>query len=322
MQSISYNTNTVSQTRSVRAGAILSTTTSTVMTVLLLASMGQGFLSVALLAAAGLGFELLKWSSWRDAWQAHNHHQHDKRNLLAVLCAVAVVLSIGASVATTRSNLAVSATGYMDASDQKTLLQSQVKQKQAAIDVCTAANRITLCARPIQAEVSELQEQLNNLVVPAPDEATALILEVGKLSGLAFDQAATLVVALISIMLDASGLYFLFKQTEQEPVQIVPAVVSAPASIQARSTVEELHTHMHGDVNVSFNVGLDELTLKTLSAIRNGEIKPSVRSVQESFELPQHAAQTILYWLAESGHLEKGSAGRGYAFTGNQGKLI
>ena len=120
------------------------------MTVLLLASIGQGFISTALLAAAGLGFELLKWSSWQDAWEAHHHQQDDKRNLLAGLCLLAVMLSIGASIATTRSNLAVNAGGYIQATNQQQLIADQIRQKQAAIDVCTKANRITLCAMPLQ----------------------------------------------------------------------------------------------------------------------------------------------------------------------------
>ncbi len=299
--------------RSIWAGSLLSTSTSTIMTVLLLASIGQGWLSVLLLAAAGLGFELLKWSSWQDAWQSHYSHQPDKRNILAALCALAVILSVMASIATTRSNLAISASGYTVATEQKALLLDQIRQKQEAIDVCTAANRITLCARPLQTELSELTHQLNNLVIPAPDEATALVMEVGKLSGLAFDESATLVVALVSIMLDASGLYFLYKQTVmQEPViQPMPST-DAEALPEPEKPAGGLHTHIHGDMNLSVSLGVDDLLKRSLELIQSKQVKPSVRSLAESLELPQHTAQTILHWLADAGHIQRQESGRGY----------
>ena len=147
------NTNTTGF-RSVKAGTLLSTVTSTVMTILLLASIGQGFISTTLLAAAGLGFELLKWNSWQDAWNAHYSGKTDRRNIMGLLCLLAVVLSIGASIATTRSNLALNASDYLQATEDKALLQEQIRQKQEAIDVCTAANRITLCSIPMIIEVA------------------------------------------------------------------------------------------------------------------------------------------------------------------------
>ena len=299
--------------RTIKTGAYLSTITSTLMTVLLLASMGQGLLSVAILAAAGLGFELLKWSAWRDSWQAHYSHQHDKRNILAGLCAVAVLLSIGASIATTRSNLSISAGGYLEAREQRALLVEQIRQKQESIDVCTAANRITLCARPLQEEQAQLRQELNNLKTPAPDEATALILEVANLTGFPFDQAATLVVTIISVMLDAAGLYFLYKQLELTPASALPAQAEPAGG---------LSTHVYGDVNLFVSLGIDELLRRSLDGIQSGEVKPSVRSLAENLELPQHTAQTILYWLAEAGHLQRQTNGRGYAVANVQGELL
>ena len=289
--------------RTIKTGAYLSTATSTTMTVLLLASIGQGWLSVGLLAAAGIGFELLKWSSWGDAWAAHYSHQQDKRNLMALLCTVAVILSIGASVATTRSNLDVSAGSYLKAREQRALLVEQIRQKQEAIDVCTAANRITLCARPLSAELEQLKQELNSLEIPAPDEATALILETANITGLSFDQAATLVVTVISVMLDASGLYFLYKQQEQSGVTL-PVTRQEPAG--------GLSTHVYSDMNLSVRLGIDDLLNRALSCIQSGDVKPSVRHLSESLGLPQHTAQTVLHWLAEAGHLKRQKAGKGY----------
>ena len=312
MQTALQINNLSNHSRSTRIGALLSTSTSTIMTVLLLASMGQGFLSSALLAVAGLAFELLKWSSWQDSWQAHYSHQHDKRNILALLCTLAVILSIGASIATTRSNLAVNAGGYLQATQHRQLITDQIRQKQAAIDVCTAANRITLCARPLQSEVSELQKELNTLEIPKPDEATALIMEVGNITGLSFNQSATLVVTLISIMLDAAGLYFLYKQTEQEPDYSPAPEALTNEPIKAIESAGGLHTHVYGNVNLTVQLGIDDLLTRALNSIQSGEVKPSVRSLSESMELPQHTAQTILYWLAEAGHIQRQEKGRGY----------
>ena len=256
MQNESYRTTSI--------GAALSTVTSTTMTVLLLGSMGQGALAVALLAGAGLGFEILKWSSWKDSWKAHDAEQFDKRNIMACLCAAAVVMSVAASIATTRSNLAISSSGYLNALEQRTNLQIQIAQKQAAADACIAANRITLCARPLQNEITILQNDLTNLSIPAPDEATALVMEVGKITGLDFSDSATLVMALISIMLDASGLYFLFKQHESQAV--TPKVTPSNA--------------IESDVT------------QVIQAIQQGQIKrPSVREVRTLLNCAQgHAA--------------------------------
>ena len=317
------------QSRTIRAGAALSTSTSTIMTVLLLASIGQGFISTALLAAAGLGFELLKWSSWQDAWQAHHNHQHDKRNLLAGLCLLAVLLSIGASIATTRSNLAINAGGYIGATNQQQLINDQIRQKREAIDVCTKANRITLCVMPLQAEVSDLQNQLINLEIPAPDEATALINEVSTITGLSFDQAATVVVAIIAIMLDAAGLYFLYKQTDIQGDFNQNHVVQPHEMVRQESepenlTDQEANTcHIHGDVYLSVSLGIDDQIRKALNLIQSGEVKPTVRNLSESLQLPQHAAQTLLYWLAEAGHIQRQEKGRGYIMPDvKQGELI
>ena len=242
-----------------------------------------------------------------------------RENILAALCALAVILSVMASIATTRSNLSISASGYTQATEQKALLLDQVRQKQEAIDVCTAANRITLCARPLQAELSELTHQLNNLVIPAPDEATALVMEVGNLSGLAFDEAATLVVALVSIMLDASGLYFLYKQTVmQEPIIEPLSDTKAEALPESEKPAGGLHTHVYGDVNLSVSLGVDDLLRKSLELIQSRQVKPSVRSLAESLELPQHTAQTILTWLADAGHIKRQDSGRGYTLSPSQ----
>ena len=293
---------------------MLSTVTSTVMTVLLLASIGQGFTSVALLAAAGLGFELLKWNAWRDAWHSHYSHQHDRRNILAVLCALAVVLSIGASIATTRSSLAVSAGDYLDATRKESLLVDMIRQKQEAIDVCTEANRITLCAMPLQKEVSALQQQLDSLEIPAPDEATALITEVGNITGLSFSDSATAVVTVISIMLDATGLYFLFLLLPaQEATSTKQTDDRSIVYREPEQPCTDVHTHVYGDVNLSVTLGIDATLRQAMELIQSGEVKPSVRQLSESMQLPQHTAQTILYWLAEAGQLERQPNGRGYA---------
>ncbi len=293
MQTVLQINKLPNHSRTTRAGSLLSTSTSTIMTVLLLASIGQGWLSVVLLAAAGLGFELLKWSSWQDAWQAHNSHQHDKRNILAALCTLAVVLSVAASIATTRSNLTVGAGVYIEATRQQALFLDQIRQKQEAIDVCTAANRITLCSIPLQAEVQELQEQLNRLMIPDPDEATALVTEISHITGLAFNDAATVLVVLVATMLDASGLYFLFKQTEKQPVYGVKAEALPTGSEQGSLPAAGLQTHVYGDVNLSVSLGIESTVKTALNLIQSVEVKPTVRN------------------LSESGHFQRQEKGRG-----------
>ncbi len=309
-----------SSVRSIAMGARLSTATSTIMTVLLLASIGQGFLSVALLSAAGLGFELLKWHSWQDAWSAHYRHQNDRRNVFAVLCAVAVVLSIGASVATTRSSLAVNASDYLQATRQQELINTQIDHKQSAIESCIDANRITLCARPLQEEVSELQAQLAALKVPAPDEATALISEVASLSGLPFNEAATLVVMLISVMLDASGLYFLYKTSELSASHHQPEVMPSRQNNQPESKTSQYDDNQQ--INLSVTLGVDDTLRQAMELISSGKVRPSIRSLSDSLDVPQHTAQTILHWLSEAGHLQKQGRGKGYTVAGQQRELL
>ena len=312
----------MNNTRTIRAGARLSTVTSTTLTVLLLASMGQGALSTALLAASGLGFELLKWSSWNDVWSAHNAGNPDRRNIMAILCAAAVILSIGASIATTRANLSVSAGDYLSVTQKRDLILKQINQKQQAIDVCTAANRITLCATPLQKEVTGLQLQLESLVIPQPDEATALIMEVKNITGLTFSQSATLVVTLISVMLDATGLYFLYLQLPaQTDIQAAHGTLPETHQDTPVSPSESplpLHTpahttHIHGDVNLSVTLGVESTIRTAKTLIESGESRPSIRALSDKMNIPQHTAQTILCWLADAGHLQRLDGGRGYA---------
>lgn len=328
MTTMTYATSAVSGkpacTRSIEFGAKLTTATSTLMTVLLLASMGQGMLSVSLLAASGLGFELLKWNSWQDALKAHHGANIDRRNVFGALCTVAVVLSIGASVATTRSNLAVSSADYLRDTQQQELIISQIAQKQTAIDVCMAANRVTLCAMPLQAEVSELQGKLAGLVVSAPDEATALIMEVSKVSGLDFDGAVTLVVLLISVMLDASGLYFLFKTTMPDSDNTAAwSRNNEMPVVENRDNTTSASGDTSQHINLSVTLGVDETLRQALKLISSGSVRPSIRSLSESLDVPQHTAQTILHWLAEAGHLQKQGRGKGYSINDSrQGDLI
>lgn len=323
MQSALYTHPPVSTpARTIRIGAGLSTVTSTIMTILLLASMASGWLSTLLLAAAGLGFELLKWCSWTDAWRSHHQGHHDRRNLMAMICTLAVILSIGASVATTRSNLSVSAADTLQAQQQQALLLEQIRQKQAAIDVCTAANRITLCARPLQAEVSQLQAKLNELVIPAADEATALVLDVARVLSLDFNQAATLVMTLVSVMLDAAGLTFLFllqeaRQVNSQPVYTAKSSAERNITLHEQNPAQDLHTGVdtpsdpHPVLQLAISVRIDQTLQDALQRIQAGDLKPSVRSLSEALDLPQHTAQTLLYWLAEAGHLQK-LPGKGY----------
>ncbi|MGI9276238.1 MAG: hypothetical protein ACR2PT_15535 [Endozoicomonas sp.] len=334
MQSTFYTDTPVSgQSRTVRIGALLSTVTSTVMTILLLASMASGWLSTVLLATAGLGFELLKWCSWTDAWRSHYQGQHDRRNIMALLCTLAVILSIGASIATTRSNLAISANDTLQAQQQQTSLLEQILQKQAAIDVCTAANRITLCARPLQEDVSRLQADLNDLVIPAPDEATALILDVAMITGLPFDQAATGVMALVSVMLDAAGLAFLFlqqdgSQVNRKPVYAEKSSVERNITLHGQNPAQGLHTDIHSSseahtplLQLDISVRIDETLKDALQRIQAGDIKPSVRSLAQSMNLPQHTAQTLLYWLSDGGYLQRQPGGKGYRLASQKTTL-
>ena len=317
MQIESYTTNTTGENRYNRIGATVSTATSTIMTVLLMSAIGQGFISSALLALAGLGFEIFKWSSWRDAWESHYSGQHDKRNILAALCSLAVLVSIGASIATSKSGLSVGSTEYLQAQQRIDTLQTQISQKQQAAQACIDASRITACAVPLQAEISELQDRIGAVTVPEIDEATALVLEVSSITGLSFEHSVSLVIGIISVMLDASGLYFLFAGLD--------AGGRKDGSVNADTWRHESETNnvntdssipdsvvVNGDVNLSVSLGVDETLRKAWGLIESGQAKPSVRGLSESLNIPNHAAQAILYWFAESGKLHRMESGRGY----------
>ena len=293
------------QSRITRIGSTLSTATSTTMTVALMASLGAGFFGSLLMACAGLGFELLKWSSWKDAWSSHYSGKTDRRNILAILCGVSVVLSVAASVATARSGLAENASGYLEATQQKEMILSQIEQRQKAIDICLAANRVSLCAKPIQKEVSRLQSELKQISIPSPDEATALVSEVSTVTGLAFKESATAVIGLISIMLDASGLYFLFLGISSSSSQVVEPVKNNIVEVIEAPKQENI-------IHLSVTLGVDETISRAWDLIESQEIKPSVRNLAEKLEVPNHASQAILYWLAESGKIQRTANGRGY----------
>ena len=167
---------------------------------------------------------------------------------------------------------------------------------------------------PLQNDVSTLQQQLAGIETPTPDEATTLIMEVANITGLPFDYAATLVVSVISIMLDAAGLYFLYQQqttsAEAAPGQLN---TSLPQPTEVPQLPDKnLHTGVHSNVNLSKQLGVDDILYQALHLIESGEIKPSVRSLTDAMELPQHTAQTILYWLAEAGYLHRQPNGKGY----------
>lgn len=229
-------------------------------------------------------------------------------------------ITIGASVATTRSSLAVNASDYLQATRQQELINTQIDHKQSAIESCIDANRITLCARPLQDEVSELQAQLAALKVPVPDEATALISEVSSLSSLSFSDAATLVVLLISTMLDASGLYFLYKTSGLNASHHQPEAMPSRQSNQP--DVKASRRDDNQQINLSVTLDVDDTLRQAMELISSGKVRPSIRSLSDSLDVPQHTAQTILHWLSEAGHLQKQGRGKGYAVAGQQGELL
>ncbi len=111
------------------------------------------------------------------------------------------------------------------------------------------------------------------------------------------------------VMLDASGLYFLYKTSEQH--------LDKPESDNA--TTEEPSSNQ---ISLSVTLGVGDTLRQAMTLINSGQIRPNIPNLSDSLDVHQHRAQTILHCLSAAGHLQKQGRGKGYAVSDQQGELL
>ena len=274
----------------VKLTAVLACMISVVLSVLILSSLGSGYMAI-IFGMTAIVIEVTKYQTFLSR----------QKRFSFFMCCLLTVLSIGASIGSLQNGLQSTSNEVQKYERQMSTLLAQQEALQASVDKLISMEYITK-ALSLKPDQDALQVEIDTLPKPALSASYGLVKTVSEVSTLSVSTVSNALYIIIAIVLDLCAFTLLSQERSSET--FLPVAEPKPVVQKPKATFRETTTTV---TTVQQELFVDD---ELLSALKAGEVKPSVRAVMTFKGVGYQKSKNALESLVDAGYVIKSETGR------------
>ncbi|EGR0698799.1 hypothetical protein EX461_23945 [Vibrio parahaemolyticus] len=269
--------------------AYLACVISIVLSVLILSSMGSGYMAY-MFGAVAVITEITKYNCFR----------YREKRFNKTICVLLTLLSVAASIGSLQNGLQSIRDDVGRYEQQLTVLKNQQQIVQKSIDKLIALEHVTK-AMTLLPQLEDIRGKIEQLQQPELSASYGMVKTVSEVTGLSVSSVSNGLYIVIAIVLDLCA-FTLMLQLERNDLRNV-------SEYKETSTNENVirEVLLSKTTVVQQELFIDEELLK---ALESGSVRPSVRAVMSYKGVGYNKAKSALEVLVDAEYLVKTDTGR------------